>query len=75
MPALSTMTASAEPMRASSMPSIMNGPRMKPFEAPTRRMIAISRRRAEMARRIVLLMKTKAMNASITTNAIAAMRR
>ena len=74
-PPLSATTARTEPKSASSRPSIMNGPRMKPLDAPTRRMIAISRRRAEMARRMVLLMNTNAMNARSATSTIAPMRR
>ena len=57
-----------EPMSAWSTPSMMNGPRMKPLDAPTRRWMAISRRRAEMERRIVLLMNTKATNVSSATS-------
>ena len=46
---------------ACNAPSMRKGPRMKPFDAPTRRMMAISLRRARMARRMVLLMNTMAM--------------
>ena len=51
-----------------------NGPRMKLFEAPTRRMMPISARRAMIERRIVLLMNTKATKMSSTTRAAATMR-
>ena len=56
--------ARAEPMTACIAPSIRKGPRMKPLLAPTRRMMAISLRRAKIARRMVLLMNTNAMKMS-----------
>ncbi len=68
-----TMARSA-PRTASRVPSRMKGPRMKLLEAPTRRMMPISRRRAVMARRIVLLMKTNDTKVSSKTSATAAMR-
>ena len=66
--------AKIAPRMASSVPSRMKGPRMKPLEAPTKRMMPISRRRAVMARRIVLLMKTNDTKVRRSTRATAAMR-
>ena len=74
MPPASAAMARSAAMSDSSTPSVTNGPRMKLLEAPTRRMMAISRRRAVMARRIVLLMNTKATNVSMTTSATAPTR-
>ena len=70
----STPIARSEPKSACSTPSVMNGPRMKPFDAPTRRMMPISRRRAVMERRMVLLMKMNAMNVSSATSTTHAIR-
>lgn len=66
----STMIANTAPTSACSAPSVTNGPRMKPLVAPTSRMIEISRLRARIARRIVLLRKTSEMNTRSTTATI-----
>ena len=74
LPAASAPMARSAAIRASSVPSIRKGPRMKPLEAPTSLMMAISRLRAVMARRMVLLMNTKATKVSSATSTTAAMR-
>ena len=73
-PTCRAMMAKMAPSNASMAPSATNGPRIKLFEAPTRRMMAISRRRAEMARRMVLLINTKATKMSSTMSTAAPMR-
>ena len=51
------MIASPAPTRPCTIPSAMNGMRTNQFDAPTSFMTSISRRRANVARRIVFTMR------------------
>ena len=55
--AATTPTASPAPIRPCTRPSAMNGTRTNQFDAPTSFMTSISRRRANVASRIVLTIR------------------
>src|SRR5580658_7771006 len=60
--------ANNAPKRPWATPSNMNGTRMNQLVAPTSFMTDTSRRRAKMARRMVLMMSTEADNNKITAS-------
>ena len=60
------MIASVAPTSDSTSPSIRNGTRMRQFVAPTRRMIPISFRRANIPIRNVFATRTTALTSMIT---------
>ena len=63
------MSAPTAPPSPASSPSIMNGPRMNQFVAPTSFMTSISRRRAKIESLIVFAISSVD-DTSRTTNAI-----
>src|SRR5450759_520632 len=72
-PASSPPTASAAPIVAAMAPSSMNGSWMKTFDAPTRRMMPVSRFRLSAESRIVVVIKRAAARSMIAATIGAAL--